>query len=450
MHDGSHRWFRGPTFAEAAAFWKIPAAPIAQWWDARDAIFDGAVPTGAPPLVSPSQRAALNASAPPYAPQQQQQQATTAIVTTPPGGGTVYPQAVQPAGPPLHPLYRANFALGEVSKEVAHMLQNQQNLYLENLLRAIALSQALVNDLSEAHRVLLDPQAYPQYYPSSGSPRSRKADEVIPPLPDYPSPSFNTFQRVKTQPRYVPPPEGQQACQSTWLISTPPPGPSQPVGLSDEMRTILKRGFASINDVDGTDGREKRRRDTAGTRDPHEDSAATHSERGGGRRPESPIILEDDEDRNSTQHDGTVPNTDSGRAGAASIASHAGATGSTRKPDSGEPENLEEAASDAESENDEVVLNHNEETEQQYASNDSVAQETGNGAQADPSPDTATEPGSDGDGSLSSDPAVSSTAADGSGANGEAAEGKDMEQEDADTVDISSEDESEESDELSP
>lgn len=96
------------------------------------------------------------AAAPPPPPQVYQQQW---VPNVPPV------QAAQPSGPPLHPLFRASFAVEEVSKEINSMMRNQQDIMLDNLLRAIPLAQALLNDLIEAHSVLLNPESHPQYYP---------------------------------------------------------------------------------------------------------------------------------------------------------------------------------------------------------------------------------------------------------------------------------------------
>lgn len=145
------KWFRGPTLAEAADHFGLSSSTIARWWELREGIFDGAVPAAAPaPVVVDGLAPEQIVGGPRLAPTE-----------------AASPQAVQPMGPPIHPLYRANFALGEVSREVVHMLQNQQNLYLENLTRAIEFSLTLINDLNEAYIVLLNPQSYPQYYPSA-------------------------------------------------------------------------------------------------------------------------------------------------------------------------------------------------------------------------------------------------------------------------------------------
>lgn len=224
--DGTERWFRAPTLLEAAGFWKIPNSTISHWWRTKEKIFGGTVPQPEIPLVHPRERN----GEPPYIPDdspprepsrqgprgqasstpqmaealQRAQQLAYQIshgqdapqhpqhpAAYRPAAPTyqyeqpVYPQAAQPTGPPLHPLYRANFAVEEVSKEVAQMVQNQHSVHLQNLLRALALSQALVNDLTEAHKVLLNPQSYPQYYPPGFV---QQAPPPPPPLPHQPYP----------------------------------------------------------------------------------------------------------------------------------------------------------------------------------------------------------------------------------------------------------------------
>lgn len=174
MPDGTEKWFRAPTFLEASRFWKIPLRTISHWWKSRQQIFDGVVPQHEIPLVNPSERSGrpkpVCALTPgPIQPAQLAQslgptheqvsdQATRPVYDAP-----SYPQAAQPQVPPLHPPYRANFAVEEVRKEVSHMFDHHQDIHLENLQRAIVLSQALVNDLAEAHKVLLNPHGYPQY-----------------------------------------------------------------------------------------------------------------------------------------------------------------------------------------------------------------------------------------------------------------------------------------------
>lgn len=58
---------------------------------------------------------------------------------------------------------RASFAVEKALKEVTSMMRNQQDIRLNKILRAISLAQVLVNDPTEAHKVLLQPQIYPQY-----------------------------------------------------------------------------------------------------------------------------------------------------------------------------------------------------------------------------------------------------------------------------------------------
>lgn len=208
MPDGTENWCRAPTHLEAASFWKIPITTISHWWQTKDKILgdnvlqpeitlvhtserngkpkptrpftredpaepgfpqqgslDGQASSTTPQMVEALQQAqqlANQISSGRVAPQHPQH---TAYQPAPVYERPVYPQAAQPTGPPLHPLYRANFAVEEVAKEVTQMVQNQEAVHIETLLRALALSQALVNDLTEAHKVFLKPQGYPQYYP---------------------------------------------------------------------------------------------------------------------------------------------------------------------------------------------------------------------------------------------------------------------------------------------
>ncbi|KAJ4397523.1 hypothetical protein N0V93_001754 [Gnomoniopsis smithogilvyi] len=315
MPDGSEKWFRAPTFMEAADFWKIPFGTIMHWWNRKIYIFEGVVPQSTIPLVHPSQRnkpkaqhrptSELPGQTPhaagisqhagsdcwplhPSAPHPHPQQLGPRLAAVP-----VYPQAIQPSGPPLHPLYRANFALGEISTEVSHMIQNQQNIHLENLLRAIGLSQALVNDLAEAQRVLLDPQSYPQYYPPpTYSPASQQQPCQVPPLHPLPPPLQSTGPHARTDNgRYIaiqpapaqdrahpltpvytprtqsfqlqnhspflalPPQMGQQEGQHKWRLSCQgqhPIEPAEEAAAKREKASQLKRRYTSKDGPGGT------------------------------------------------------------------------------------------------------------------------------------------------------------------------------------------------------
>lgn len=304
MPDGSETWFRGPTYIEAANFWKIPLGTIAYWWKDKEKIFDGVVPESTIPLVHPNQRNRPKAPRPPtpdppvamHRCERLPPHAGLAAWQAPPplqhsgprlaSVSALYPQAIQPTGPPMHPLYRANFALGEVSNEVSHMIQNQHNLYLENLLRAIALSQTLVNDLTEAHKVLLDPESYPHYYPpgvysqppqqqSWSGPRfhpppqqptgsySRTDDGryiAIQPTPNqgHPltpvhTPNVQNFPQQQYQP--LPPQTGQQAGQHKWRLSSRgqhQPNTVEETSASRGTSARLKRSYTSRDGPGGT------------------------------------------------------------------------------------------------------------------------------------------------------------------------------------------------------
>lgn len=271
MPDGTERWFRAPTYQEAANFWKIPQGTIVSWWRAKNKIFDGKVPQAKIPLVHPGQRnkprpeprlmlpsppdppppeplrqsqgqgqvwqgqnhpppvrimaralqpahgpahqipgghpephghhpgaplpldpmahalqqaqnlahqissghtqphshhpGAPPPHPPPPAPAGGQHAPFQPSAPVPAYGQPVYLQAAKPSGPPMHPLFRANFAVEEVSKEISQMLGMPQAVSIQKLQRAIELSQALVNDLTEAHKVLLNPHNFPQYCP---------------------------------------------------------------------------------------------------------------------------------------------------------------------------------------------------------------------------------------------------------------------------------------------
>lgn len=174
----------------------------------------------------------------------------------------VYPQAAKPSGPPLHPLYRASFAVEEVSREVAQMLSSPRAVEIDKLLRALSLAQALVNDLNESHKVLLDPHSYPQYFPSGHSPGPPPTQQQQPPMeqwhqgpaaqgPRPPPPLQQQHSQYSPAPndRHVaiqPPPHHQNHPQLLTPAQTPsqqafrlPPHPRPPTGQAASQHTWL-------------------------------------------------------------------------------------------------------------------------------------------------------------------------------------------------------------------
>lgn len=403
----------------------------------------------------------------------------------------IYPQAVQPVGPPLHPLYRANFALGEVSREVSHMLQNQHNLYLENLLRAIALSQALVNDLTEAHQVLLSPESYPQYYPSAPPPQYQyqqlqqgyyqqpQPPQPTGPLSRTPDGRYVVIQPAAQQaapapaPAPVPPPRpqpSQQEGEHRWLVGTgvgknnarplnspvthapPPPQQAGRETNGEETSARRKRSYASkdgpgttaerpieLDEDDdsersnnGANGREKRRHTSnkAGeygavvARSPGKVDAVTNA------NGEQPVTEEGtvstrhaDSDRTSSsaQRDGNVSVAANDRESTVPTTDKVGTTAMTQVTPAGEPQVSEETTVNDEKDRHEALQDSRKVAEQRNAQADDAAVIAQHGTHKEASTDTATEPGrqADGEGSLSVDPAASSTREDESGGEGD-------------------------------